>query len=46
MYSNRAEEILKKVYKNDELKQGEFLEGIVSRKKQVLPGIMLEMGQK
>lgn len=44
IYSNRAEEILRKVYKNEELTQGTFLEGVVSRKKQILPGIMLEMG--
>lgn len=44
IYSNRAEDILRKVYKNDKLTQGTFLEGIVSRKKQILPGIMLEMG--
>lgn len=45
LYSNRAEDILKKVYKNEELTQGTFLEGVVSRKKQILPGIMLEMGE-
>lgn len=43
LYSNRAEKILKKVYKNDELTQGTFLENVVSRKKQILPDIMLEM---
>ncbi|MEE3343624.1 MAG: putative manganese-dependent inorganic diphosphatase [Bacilli bacterium] len=44
LYSERAEEILKKAYKDDELVQGTFLKGIVSRKKQILPVIMLEMG--
>lgn len=44
IYSKRAEDILRKVYKNDKLTQGTFLEGVVSRKKQILPGIMLEMG--
>ena len=43
IYSNRAKEILEKVFKKDNMEQGSFLEGIVSRKKQVLPGIMLEM---
>ncbi len=43
IYSNRAKEILEKVFKKDNIEQGSFLEGIVSRKKQVLPGIMLEM---
>ena len=45
LYSNRAEEIFRKVFKKDELKEGTFLEGVVSRKKQILPGIMLEMGE-
>ena len=43
IYSRRAEDILRKVYKNDNLTQGTFLDGVVSRKKQILPGIMLEM---
>ena len=43
IYSDRAEEILRRVYKNEELTEGTFLEGVVSRKKQILPGIMLEM---
>ena len=45
LYSSRAEDILRKVYKNKDLTQGTFLNGIVSRKKQILPGIMLEMEQ-
>lgn len=44
--SDRGIEILRKVYKNDKLDNGTFLEGVVSRKKQILPGIMLEMGEK
>ena len=43
IYSNRAKEILEKVFKKDNIEQGSFLEGIVSRKKQILPYIMLEM---
>lgn len=43
IYSKRAEDILRRVYKNEELTQGTFLDGVVSRKKQILPGIMLEM---
>lgn len=43
IYSRRAEDILRKVYKNEDLTQGTFLDGVVSRKKQILPGIMLEM---
>ena len=45
LYSKIAEDILRKVYKNDQLTEGTFLEGVVSRKKQILPGIMLEMGE-
>ena len=43
LYSTRAGEVLKKVYKNVEVEQGAFLENVVSRKKQILPNIMLEM---
>lgn len=46
LYSKRAEDILRRVYKMSDLKQGSFLEGVVSRKKQILPGIMLEMEKK
>ena len=44
LYSNRGENILRKVYKDENLTQGDFLEKVISRKKQILPGIMLEMG--
>ena len=43
LYSDRAEDILRKVYKNNNLTQGTFLKDVVSRKKQILPDIMLEM---
>ena len=45
LYSNRAEDTLRKVYKNENLIQGTFLKDIVSRKKQILPGIILELGE-
>ncbi len=45
LYSKRGEDILRKVYKKEKLTQGTFLENVVSRKKQILPGIMLEMGE-
>ena len=45
LYSDRAGEVLKKAYNMEELEEGSFLAGYVSRKKQMLPGIMLEMGQ-
>lgn len=45
LYSRRAEDVLRGAYNNDKLTEGAFLKGVVSRKKQVLPGIMLEMGQ-
>ena len=46
LYSSRGEEILRKVYKKDSISQGMFLEDVISRKKQILPGIMLEMEGK
>ena len=46
IYSDAAEEILRKAFKNDKLKQGTFLKDIVSRKKQILPAILLEMQNK
>lgn len=46
LYSKRAEEILRRAYHNDNLTQGTFLKGIVSRKKQILPVIMMEMGEQ
>lgn len=46
LYSTRAEDILRRVYKDEHLTQGTFLPGVVSRKKQILPGIMLEMGEQ
>lgn len=42
--SDRGIEILKRVYKDDSLTNGTFLSGVVSRKSQILPGIMVEMG--
>ena len=45
LYSNRAEDVLRGAYNNENLTEGTFLKGVVSRKKQVLPEIMLEMGQ-
>lgn len=45
LYSDRAEDVLRGAYKNNKLTEGTFLKGVVSRKKQVLPGIMLEMGE-
>ena len=43
IYSKRASNVLKKVYKNDKLKQGTFIKGVISRKMQIIPEIMLEM---
>ena len=43
IYSDRAKDILAKAYKKDNIKEGTFLKGIVSRKKQILPKIMFEM---
>ncbi len=46
LYSKRAEDILKRAFKKKELQQGTFLEEVISRKKQILPDIMLEMGER
>lgn len=46
LYSDRAYEILERVYKDVKIEQGVFLKGVVSRKKQILPGIMIEMGEQ
>ena len=43
--SDKGIEVLKDVYKDDSLNNGTFLEGVVSRKSQILPGIMVEMGE-
>ena len=45
LYSDRALSVLEMVYKDKKIEQGIFLEGVVSRKKQILPGIMIEMGE-
>jgi len=45
LYSDRALDILKDAYNKEDLEEGDFLKGYVSRKKQMLPGIMMEMGQ-
>ena len=43
LYSNGGEEVIRKAFNNNNLTQGTFLENVVSRKKQILPKIMLEM---
>ena len=45
LFSDRAIDILKKAYNMEDLEEGSFLAGYVSRKKQMLPGIMQEFGQ-
>ena len=46
LYSKRAEDILRRAYRKPKLTQGTFLKGVVSRKKQILPFIMIEMGEQ
>lgn len=43
LYSKRGEDILKRAFHNESLTQGTFLKDVVSRKKQILPNIMIEM---
>ena len=42
-YSKRAENILKSMWNKEEITQGIFVDGLVSRKKQLVPFIMDEM---
>ena len=41
--SDRAKEVLESSFSIKNIKQGEFLKGIVSRKKQILPVLMNDM---
>lgn len=43
LYSDRAKEILESAFSITEIKQGHFLKGIISRKKQILPVLMNDM---
>lgn len=43
IYSEAAEITLRKAFKNPELTQGDFIDNVVSRKKQILPNLMLEL---
>lgn len=43
LYSKRGEDILRRAYHDETLTQGTFLKDVVSRKKQILPNIMIEM---
>ena len=44
IYSDNSEDILKAAYDAEELCQGYMLEGVVSRKKQMVPFIMDALG--
>ena len=46
IYSSKAKELFKRAFKKQDLQQGTFLENIVSRKKQILPVVMSEMGEQ
>lgn len=43
LYSDRAKEVLESSFGIKDIKQGHFLKGIVSRKKQILPVLMNDM---
>jgi len=43
LYSDRAKEILESAFSIKDIKQGQFLKGIVSRKKQILPVLLNDM---
>jgi len=44
LYSDKAEDIIKRAFNLKKIEQGVFLKGVVSRKKQILPKILMEMG--
>ena len=43
LFSDRAKDVLESSFSIKNIKQGEFLKGIVSRKKQILPALMNDM---
>ena len=43
LYSDRAKEVLESAFGIKNIKQGQFLKGIISRKKQILPVLMNDM---
>ena len=43
LFSDRAKEVLESAFDIKEIKQGQFLKGIISRKKQILPVLMNDM---
>lgn len=46
LYNNSSKEILSNSFEIENLKQGAFLEKIISRKKQIIPAIMKEIEKK
>ena len=45
LYSDRAKDILESAFNIDNIEEGNFLKGIVSRKLQILPKLMNDMDQ-
>ena len=43
LFSDRAKDVLESSFGIKDIKQGQFLKGIVSRKKQILPVLMNDM---
>ena len=43
LFSNRAKETLESAFDIDNIEQGMFLNGIISRKQQILPALMSDM---
>ena len=43
LYSDRAKDILSSAFDIENISEGQFLNGIVSRKKQILPELMNDM---
>ena len=43
IFTENAKSILENIYKLDDIKQGYYVDGLVSRKKQILPAILSEL---
>ena len=43
IFTENAKSVLESIYKLDDIKQGYYVDGLVSRKKQILPAILSEL---
>ena len=45
IFTENAKSVLESIYKLDDIKQGYYVDGLVSRKKQILPAILSELAE-